>query len=207
VRIIFTELSERLWEFSMNIDIGKRLGHRLQSEIKGRRDFAVLCDTLSAVPKGTLVTLDFRSVETATASWWSAAILPLMRMSANEQTDLYFLIANGLGTEWLDDLRLVAQVNNQPFLVTGQDQREVSIIGLLDDGLCRTLELVQRMKTTTGARLAEACPDEKVGPTAWHNRLRDLYDRRILRRIKRGREQLYSPVIEVTAFDGRELSA
>jgi len=188
------------------IDVAKLLGPRLQSELKGRRDFAALCDALIKVPKGTLVTLDFGKVETATASWWSAAILPLLRMSANEQTDLYFLIATGPEPDWLDDLRLVGRFNNQSFLVTGKNTRKVTVIGPLDEGHRRTMELVQVMKSATGAKLAQECPGEKVGSTAWNNRLRDLHERRLLRRFKRGREQLYSPVIEVTSFDGRELS-
>jgi hypothetical protein len=190
----------------MNIDIGKAVGRRLQSQIKGKRDFAALCDALSTVSPGTLVSLDFGSIETATASWWTAAVLPLLRLSATDQSDLYFLIT-GLGSDWIDELRLVAQFNNQPFLVAGRNSGDVSIIGPLDESSKRTLELVLQMKVVTGARLAEAHPEDNVGPTAWNNRLRDLYDRRLLRRAKRGREQLYSPVIEVTSFDGRKLSA
>ena len=191
----------------MIIGISKLLGQRLQSQLKGRKDFAALCNVLSQTPKGTLVTLDFAKVETATASWWSAAILPLLRMSANEQIDLYFVIANGLEADWLDDLRLVAQFNNQSFLVMGNDQRAASLIGPLDASLVRTLHLVQQMTTTTGAKLCQRCPEENIRPTAWNNRLCDLYYQRLLRRVRRGREQLYSPVLEVTSFDGRELPA
>jgi hypothetical protein len=191
----------------MIIDMCKQFGPRLQSEPKGKKDLAAFCNLLTKVAKGTVVTLDFKAVETATASWWSAAILPLLRMSSNEQTDLYFIIANGLMSEWLDDLRLVARFNNQSFLVTGKDQGKAFLIGPLDEEYRRTLFLVQQMKVTTGARLAESFPEEKVRPTAWNNRLRDLNNQRLLRRERRGREQLYSPVTEVVTGDGRELSA
>jgi hypothetical protein len=191
----------------MTIRIEKLLGRRLQSELKGRRDFVTLSDVLRQTEKGTLVSLDFSSVETATASWWTAAVLPLYRMSAHDQMDLYFLIANGLEADWLDDLRLVGQFNNQSFLVTGKKPESASVIGSLDESLLRTLQLVQQMKIATGAKLSQQCPEEEIGPTAWNNRLRDLYEQRLLRRLRRGREQLYSPVLEVIYFNGRKLPA
>jgi predicted transcriptional regulator len=45
-------------------------------------------------------------------------------------------------------------------------------------------------------------PDEGVKATAWNNRLRDLYEKRLLTRKKTGREQVYSPVVEEVNSNG-----
>ena len=48
----------------------------------------------------------------------------------------------------------------------------------------------------TGAELERREPGgERVKATAWNNRLKDLYEKRLLRRAKRGREQVYTPVV------------
>ena len=41
-----------------------------------------------------------------------------------------------------------------------------------------------------------------IKATAWNNRLRDLYDKRLIRRERRGREQVYSTVLKEIEFDG-----
>lgn len=189
----------------MDIEVSKLLGVRLQGEPKGRKDFARLCEVLSGTPPGELVALNFEKVEVATGSWVSACILPLFRWASDEQTDLYFLITHGLGAEWLYDLRLVARYSDQCFLVTGKNSMQATLVGPMDDAHRRALELVIGLGQATGAELERQCRVDKVGPTAWNNRLRDLNEQRLLRRIKRGREQVYSPVLKVISFDGREL--
>jgi len=41
-----------------------------------------------------------------------------------------------------------------------------------------------------------------VRATAWNNRLRDLFNKRLIRREKRGREQVYSKLAQEIVFDG-----
>jgi hypothetical protein len=54
----------------------------------------------------------------------------------------------------------------------------------------------------TGAELERQFPEETIKATAWNNRLKDLHNMRLLRREKRGREQVYSPVVAEIAFNG-----
>jgi predicted transcriptional regulator len=65
------------------------------------------------------------------------------------------------------------------------------------------LEVLLKHPDVTGAELERREPGgQRVRATAWNNRLKDLYEKRLLRRVKRGREHLYSPVVpEVTLHE------
>jgi hypothetical protein len=65
----------------------------------------------------------------------------------------------------------------------------------------------------TGAGLKRLTSDAILA-TAWSNRLRDLHTMRLVKRVTRGREQVYSAVLEVNLngpvsprFTDRELPA
>jgi hypothetical protein len=76
------------------------------------------------------------------------------------------------------------------------------LIGSLDPGQRTTLEAVAEFRDVTGAELERRKATERIGATAWNNRLKDLHQKRLLRRTKRGREQVYSPVVEVIEING-----
>jgi hypothetical protein len=76
------------------------------------------------------------------------------------------------------------------------------LIGPLDPAQRKTLEAVLRSKQITGAELERKFPEEGVGATAWNNRLKDLYTKRLLTRFKRGREQVYSPLMDEIELNG-----
>jgi hypothetical protein len=188
----------------MEIKIAQELSERLQGEPNGRRAFAVACEKLSGVKTGELVTLDFSDVLVVTASWISAMLLPLYRWAADEQTDLFFVIAYGPDTDWLDDLRLVARHNRRFFLVRPAAAKSdaVTLLGPMDEAERRTLEKVTELGEATGAMLERECPEEKIRATGWNNRLKDLHKKRVLRRTKRGREQVYSLAVRGMVLDG-----
>jgi hypothetical protein len=180
----------------MIIDLAKALRTRLQGRLNGRRDFARLCDLLSNAPAGEVIFLDFEGVELVTGSWVNAALVPLVRWAADERNDLFPVILNAR-REWLDDLTLVAEFTHQCYLVAeGDPPCRAMLVGSLDPGQRTTLEALLELQEVTGAELERQKPREGVKATAWNNRLRDLYEKRLLRRVKRGREQFYSPVVK-----------
>ena len=63
-----------------------------------------------------------------------------------------------------------------------------------------TLAVAQEVGEATGAKLANERKDEGTKATAWNNRLRDLYNKRLLRRRKEGREQIYSPIAKEIVY-------
>jgi hypothetical protein len=186
------------------MNIALEHGERLQGEPNGRKAFAVTCEKLGGKKPGELVALDFSDALIVTASWISAMLLPLYRWAADEQTDLYFVITYGAETDWLDDLRLVARHNRKIFLVSPDSTKTeaVTLLGPIDDAERRTLLKVAELGEVTGALLERECPEEKIRATGWNNRLKDLHEKRVLRRTKRGREQVYSLVARGMVIDG-----
>jgi hypothetical protein len=105
----------------------------------------------------------------------------------------------------LDDLQLVAEQARVPFLLlTGKqvNQAKAKLIGVLDSGQQETLSIVQEMGDVTGAMLADKCPELKTTGPAWNNRLRDLFTKRLLRRRKQGRDQIYNVVVPEVIING-----
>lgn len=179
--------------------IADKLGRELRGRTSGRKDFSRICAALNKLRPGESVVLDFEDVEVVTASWVNSALVPLIQWAANEQTDLFPLMAN-LSADDLDEFRLVAERSGQCFLIV-KSRRTINtanLVGSLDEKQLETLESVIAKPGVTGAKLAS--PETKA--TAWNNRLKDLFVKRLLRREKRGRESTYWPLVEEVKLDG-----
>ncbi|MBI3468896.1 MAG: hypothetical protein HY000_38315 [Planctomycetes bacterium] len=177
---------------------------QLQGETLGKRHYARVCELLSEVGQGEVVLLDFKGVDVVTGSWISAMIVPLYRRAADPDIDLFPVLCNA-SADWLDDLALLAKWTHQCYLVADKctsPPRRATLVGSLDPGQRTTLDAVIELGEVTGAELERQKPNENVRATAWNNRLKDLYEKRLLRRSKRGREQLYSPVVEAIEING-----
>lgn len=189
----------------MTITVGMvdSFGPQLQGRSLGRKHYARLCELLSDAPLGEVVLLDFAGVEVVTGSWINATLVTFLRWAADEGNDLYPVVCNAR-KEWLDELQLVAEFNRLCYLVAGGKlpPRTATIAGPLDPAQRKTLEAVLASGEITGAELERQRPEEKIKATAWNNRLKELHDMRLLRREKRGREQVYSPVVAEIVFDG-----
>jgi hypothetical protein len=186
----------------MVLDIGKQFGMNLSGRVLGKKHFGQASERLSPVQPGELVILDFSKAEYISASWINAMLVPLSMRAAEEANDLYLILA-GFPANSLDDLQLVADQSHLPFLVSAAAKLPVSkamLIGTLDAGQRVTLEAVQELGAATGAQLAAGRASEGTKATAWNNRLRDLFDKRLLRRRKQGREQIYTPVAKEIVY-------
>ncbi len=177
----------------MQVKMSQMFDDRLQGEPNGRRAFVMMCEKLEGTKVGDLVTLDFSEIRIVTASWLSAMLLPLYRWAAAEQTDLYFVLIYGSDKDWLDDLRLVARHNRKFFLIraAAANTSATMLIGPVEEADRRTLQKVAELGEATGAMLERECPEEAIKATGWNNRLKELHEKRVLRRSKRGREQIY----------------
>jgi hypothetical protein len=187
----------------LKIRIADKLGTFLQGRPLGKRHYARLCELLSEMPAGAVALLDFAEVETVTGSWINAALVPLLRWASSDQNDLYPVLLN-FEPEWFDELQLVADWTHNCFLV-GQGKalpKSARVIGPLDVAQRATLDAVVKASEVTGAALERLRPKDGVKATAWNNRLKDLYAKRLIRRAKRGREQLYSPIVAEVVVNG-----
>ena len=187
----------------MIVQMLKEFGPRLQGKLPGRKDFARLCDRLSEASPGSIIFLDFAGVELVSGSWINAALVPLLTWAADERNDLFPAICNAKA-DMLDELALVAKYTHTCFLVASGPipPRHAALVGPLDPGQRSTLEALVELQAVTGAELERQRPEEAVKATAWNNRLKDLFEKRLLRRERRGREQVYSPVVQEITFNG-----
>lgn len=188
----------------MIVSMTATFGPHLQGKLPGKRHFAKLCDVLSSVPPGTTVFLDFKGVEVVTGSWVNALFVPFFQWAGAEETDLFPVICNLAVKEWLDEFALVAEWTHRCFLVANGPlpANRAKTVGPLDPGQKATLSAVIEFGPVTGAELERQWKAEAIKATAWNNRLRDLYDKRLIRKERRGREQVYSTVLKEIDFDG-----
>jgi hypothetical protein len=186
------------------IELAKTCGRQLQGETLGKKHYARVCELLTDANQGEIVLLDFKGVDVVTGSWINAMIVPLYRRVGEPEIDLYPILCN-TGNDWLDDLALLAKWTHQCYLVAEKcttAARSARLIGSLDPGQRAALAAVIDSGEVTGAELERQGRGERIGATAWNNRLKDLHGKRLLRRTKRGREQVYAPLLEVIQTDG-----
>jgi len=189
----------------MIVKVADVVGRRLQGRMLGQEHFAGLCTKVAGLAPGGIVSLCFSDVEVLTGSWLNAALVPFYGWSGTPQNDLYPVLCS-LRKEWLDDLRLVAELSSACFLVTDtaeESPHRAVLIGRLEPTMVRTLDAVLKRGPSTGAELKRASRDDEIGATAWNNRLKELHARRLLRRERQGREQRYFAVVPEVAYDGR----
>lgn len=180
------------------IIVSEHFGKLLSGKLAARQHFAKACSLLAEVGNGEVVVFDFEGVDYVSGSWINWMLVPLMSYAASDSNDHYPVLIN-FPLLSLDDLDLIANAEHTPFLVTtGSKLRDVVVAGELDPAQAETLMAVQAKGTVTGASLA----NKKVKPTAWNNRLRELNMKRLLRRRKEGREQVYSVVIPEVQLNG-----
>lgn len=184
------------------IPVADHLGTFLQGRPLGKRHFARLCGLLSESPAGETAYLDFSGVETVTGSWINEALVPLLRWAGDERTDLYPVLLN-FAPSSLDELQMVAEWTHTCFLASrGKSSGMATVVGRLDAAQRTTLSAVVEGSEVTGAGLERLHSEEGVKATAWNNRLKDLFQKRLIRRVKRGREQVYSPVVPEVRVSG-----
>jgi len=175
----------------------------LQGRPLGRKHFPMLCAAINESTEGGLVLLDFDNVEIVTGSWINEALVPLVGWMADSRNELFPILMN-LKSDWIDELQLISDWNHCCFLVgEGSSLPDSALLtGTLDPGQRQTFDAVIASSYITGAELERQYPESKVKATAWNNRLKDLFQKRLLQREKRGREQIYRPVVAEVVFHG-----
>ena len=172
----------------------------MQGRPLGRKHYPRLCELLADVPPGDVALLDFAGVEIVTGSWINEALVPLLRWAADERNDIFPVLLN-FDPAWLDELQMVAEWTHNCFLVLWREEpAEVGELGRKPR--CRPEGHAGRRRQRCGGDGCGLDGQGGVKGTAWNNRLKDLYQKRLVRREKRGREQVYSPVIAEINLNG-----
>ncbi|SRR5258708_7181972 len=171
----------------------------LIGKIGGTRDFPKFMEAVSASPEGSTVVFDWSGIEIATASYFGATVLPLLRMSITGGMDRYFMHV-GLNQNCFDELKLVVEYQNLVVLVgdpgRGDSIRNVRVIGKLEPVYSETLAAIRASQTASATTLHKGQPTKgsKIGKTGWANRLSYLFRLRLVKKQRVGRELVFQPI-------------
>jgi hypothetical protein len=174
------------------------------------RDLPKFLSTLEGAPAGSTIVLDWRDIEIVSSSYWAGTLIAMLRMAQTGHVDVYFVLVN-VAKACLEDLRLVLELQRQAVLVgewnsKSRSPQRVHVLGELDAVHEETFSLLKELGSVTPAALSRRVTEtgSKVGQTAWNNRLTALYNFRLARREKVGRELLYSLAVWKEWYMGLE---
>ncbi len=163
----------------------------LAGKSDGMRDFPKMLDAVEQTPPGDTVVLDWGGIEIATASYFGATLVALLRMAMAGELDRYFIVTN-LNRTCLDELKLVLEYQGLVVLLgdwKGGHIRKVQVLGTLESPYAATLEAVQKLLCASATELHQGQQGGAViGKTGWINRLSNLHRLRLIRKERVGRE-------------------
>jgi hypothetical protein len=146
-----------------------------------------------------IAVLDFSYVQLATASFLDEAVLKLRESLRTKP--IYMIVSNlpPAVEEELDALLYRAQDAFLAFSCTaGGAFSNGHLLGYLESKLKETYDRIKEKREASATELhSESRDSEKVGPTAWNNRLNLLASKSLLIEIPMGRAKKYRPMEEV----------
>jgi hypothetical protein len=184
----------------IRLDVRKITDSRtLTGKIGGTRDFPKFMEAVMATPEGSTIVFDWSEIELATASYFGATILPLLKMSTAGHLDRYFLLA-GVDENYLDELKLVIEFHNLAVMVGDVDRsgsiRKVRVLGTLESPYSETLQAITKSHRASASTLHKEQRKTQIGKTGWANRLAYLSQLRLVKKQRVGRELVFQPVYQ-----------
>jgi len=167
----------------------------------GARDFPKFMAAVEDSPEGCTVLLDWSGVEIATASYFGATFVPLLRLTMTGDLDRY-LVLTGLNQTCLDELKLALEVPGLVALLGDCSKngtiKSVLLFGKLESVYIEAFAEVQRAKGVSASELhtRQDRSRNRIGKTGWINRLSSLHRLRLVRKQKIGRRFVFRSVNE-----------
>lgn len=182
------------------ISIRELLGKEiLAGKSDGLKDYPRLLDAVEQIRNGETVVLDWEGIELATASYFGATLVTLLRMAMNTELDRYFIVAN-LNRTSLDELKLVLEFQKIAVLIGDWREgkvRRTQVLGTLESPYAETLEALEKLMGASAAELHHAHRSRSgIGKTGWINRLTNLHRMRLIRKERIGREYKFHALSE-----------
>lgn len=182
---------------------------------RAQDDMADLPQLVAAEKTPPSVVLDFNGIEAINGSYARASAAWLLNCSiaarAAEQASkpispdpweirplpIQALFVMNLSDEVREEIDLLFKQQRLPCLEAVEwdenEVRKVRILGHLDPQLFRALECLQTAGNGSVAEtLWQRFPEDRIGMTAWNNRLSELYQRHMVSRVKDGKFWRYS---------------
>lgn len=177
----------------------------LAGKSNGLRDYPKVLSAVEETGAGDIVVLDWSGVELATASYFGATFVPLLRLAIEGQLDRYFVLT-GLNQTSLDELKLVLENQGMVTLIGDWKEggvRNAGALGRLDPAYAETLQAVQRVEGASATELFKKhTARTRIGKTGWINRLSNLHRLRLVRKQRVGREYVFQALSKERSHGG-----
>lgn len=165
----------------------------------GRKVFTRLVSEARSSGVSEAVFLDFSGVRVATSSFLRESVIAFRDYARSTLTDLYPVLAN-CGPLIIEELAFFLKHTSDALwlcdLKAGKEPTNVRLVGELDEVQQTTLQRVIEAGSTTAPALASGSTD-KIGPTAWNNRLSGLAARGLIIERRDGKTKTFKPVLGI----------
>lgn len=177
----------------------------LSGAISGRRVLGKMAERIVEPAQPTVLHLDFQGIEVATASFLRGAVFDFRDLLRSNRSKLYSVVTNA-NDLLVEELAEVAKFKNDALLIClrakGKPTHSYKLIGQLESKQQLTFDLVNKLREADVSKIVlEAPHEERIGKTAWNNRLSALESRGLIMELSRGRTKLYRS-ISSGAIDG-----
>jgi hypothetical protein len=172
----------------------------LSGAILGRKLLSALIAATPSPAAPTPVFLDFTEIKVATASFLREAAIGFRDYARQSLRNAYPAVANPeLAVAEELDFFVRARGDALWCCELGSDDTVISarLIGELDPAQRSTFEAALELGAITAPELAARFADQRIGPTAWNNRLSALATKGLLVERKQGKTKSFSPLLEI----------
>ncbi|MGK9233399.1 STAS-like domain-containing protein [Inquilinus limosus] len=172
----------------------------LSGGIPGRKLLAALIAVTPPADEPSPVFLDFAGIEVATSSFLREAVIGFRDYTRQSLSNVYPVAAN-LTLAVLEELEFFLRARNDVFWVCDLDAADnvtaAHLLGDLEPAQRTTFDAVLELGAVTAPELAARFPDQRIGPTAWNNRLSGLAAKGLLVERRIGKAKSFSPLLEI----------
>ena len=172
----------------------------LAGSAAGRKLLAALIAATPAVDAPEALFLDFGGVKVATSSFLRESVIGFRDFSRSSLQNIYPIVANATPAV-VEELEFFTNQNSDALwrcnLNSAGRASGAALIGELDPPQRTTFDVVMSLGSATARQLAAQLGGEKIGPTAWNNRLSALAAKGLLVERRSGKTKSFSPLSEI----------
>ena len=172
----------------------------LSGAISGRKLLSALIAATPSPEAPAPAFLDFTQIEVATASFLREAVIGFRDYVRHSLRNVYPVVAN-LQPAVAEELDFFVRTRGDVLwsceLDAGDTVVSARLIGELDPAQRSTFDVARELGTITAPELAARFTDQRIGSTAWKNRLSALASKGLLVERKQGKSKSFSPLLEI----------
>ncbi len=172
----------------------------LSGAIPGRKLLSMLIEATPSCEVPMPVFLDFSGIQVATASFLREAVIGFRDYARQSLRNVYPAVAN-LPPPVAEELDFFVRARGDALWSCELDAEDTVVsarlIGELDPAQRSTFDAALELGTITAPELAARFADQRIGPTAWNNRLSALATKGLLVERKQGKSKSFSPLLEI----------